>query len=163
MPVIFDRVLPLNLIANTVIFYIAARLYLLPLVSRVRPQKILVPILLLHSTRHLGMMFLTRGATYPGLPPEFAYPAAFGDLITAVLAFVAIPLVLCGARLAKSVVWIFNIFGTLDLLEAITSATIYNAPVSMGPAYWIPAFWVPMLLVTHYVTFIVLLRRRGDL
>ena len=57
MPEIFDRVLPLNLIANTVIFYIAARLYLLPPISRVRPQQILVPILLLHSTRHLGMMF----------------------------------------------------------------------------------------------------------
>ena len=156
MPVIFDRVLPLNLIANTAIFYIAARLYLLPLVSRFRPQQILVPILLLHSTRHLGMMFLTRGATYPGLPPEFAYPAAFGDLATAIIAFVAIPLVLRGSRLAKPIVWTFNIFGTLDLLAAITTATIYNAPVTMGPAYWIPACWVPLLLVTHYVTFIVL-------
>jgi hypothetical protein len=87
VPVIFDRVLPLNLIANTAIFYLAARLYLLPLVSRFRPQQILVPILLLHSTRHLGMMFLTRGATYPGLPQEFAYPAAFGDLVTAIIAF----------------------------------------------------------------------------
>ena len=104
-------------------------------------------------------MFLTRGATFPGMPPEFAYPAAFGDLITAVLAFAAIPFVLRGSRLAKSAVWIFNIFGTLDLLTAITFATIYNAPVAMGPAYWIPAFWVPLLLVTHYVTF-VLLRRR---
>ena len=156
MPVIFDRVLPLNLIANTAIFYLAARLYLLPLVSRFRPQQILVPILLLHSTRHLGMMFLTRGATYPGLPPEFAYPAAFGDLATAMIAFVAIPLVLRHSRLAKPTVWAFNIFGTLDLLAAITTATIYNAPVTMGPAYWIPACWVPLLLVTHYVTFIVL-------
>jgi hypothetical protein len=160
MPAIFDRVLPINLIANTVIFYVAARLYLLPLVPRIRPQQILVPILLLHSMRHLGLMFLTRGATFPGLPPQFAYPAAFGDLVTAVLAFAAIPLVLCGSRLAKPAVWTFNIFGTLDLLTAITSATIYNAPVAMGPAYWIPAFWVPLLLVTHYVTF-VLLRRRG--
>jgi len=156
MAVIFDRVLPLNLIANTAIFYIAARLYLLPFVSRFRPQQILVPILLLHSTRHLGMMFLTRGATYPGLPQEFAYPAAFGDLVTAIIAFVAIPLVLRGSRLAKPMVWTFNIFGTLDLLAAITTATIYNAPVAMGPSYWIPAFWVPLLLVTHYVTFIVL-------
>jgi hypothetical protein len=156
MPVIFDRVLPLNLIANTAIFYIAARLYLLPFVSRFRPQQILVPILLLHSTRHLGMMFLTRGATYPGLPPEFAYPAAFGDLATAMIAFVAIPLVLRGSRLAKPIVWTFNIFGTLDLLAAITTATIYNAPVAMGPAYWIPACWVPLLLVTHYVTFVLL-------
>jgi hypothetical protein len=156
MPVIFDRVLPLNLIANTAIFYIAARLYLLPFVSRFRPQQILVPILLLHSTRHLGMMFLTRGATYPGLPPEFAYPAAFGDLATGMIAFVAIPLVLRGSRLAKPIVWTFNIFGTLDLLAAITTATIYNAPVAMGPAYWIPACWVPLLSVTHYVTFVLL-------
>jgi hypothetical protein len=159
MPGIFDRVLTVNLVANTAIFYVAARLYLLPLVPRIRPQQILVPILLLHSTRHLGLMFLTRGATFPGLSSQFAYPAAFGDLITAMLAFAAIPLVLRGSRLSKPAVWIFNIFGTLDLLTAITFATIYNAPVAMGPAYWIPAFWVPLLLVTHYVTF-VLLRRR---
>ncbi len=127
---IFDRILPLNLIANTAIFYVAVRLYLLPLLTRVRPQQILVPILLLHSTRHLGMMFLTRGATFPGLPLQFAYPAAFGDLLTA-----------------------------LDLLTAITLATIHNAPIAMGPAYWIPAFWVPLLLVTHYVTFLLLWRR----
>jgi hypothetical protein len=161
MPAVFDRVLPLNLLANTVIFYVAARLYLLPLVSRFRPQQILVPILLLHSTRHLGLMFLTRGATYPGLPPEFAYPAAFGDLITAAIAFIAIPFVLRDSRAAKPIVWTFNIFGTADLLLATATATIYNAPAAMGPAYWIPAFWVPVLLVTHYVTF-VLLRRRWE-
>jgi hypothetical protein len=156
MPEIFDRVIVLNLIANTLIFYFAARLYLLPLIPRVRPQQILVPILLLHSTRHLGVMFLTRGATYPGLPQEFAYPAAFGDLITAIIAFAAIPLVLRRSGLAKPIVWIFNIFGTVDLLAAITTATIYNAPIAMGPSYWIPAFWVPLLLVTHYIIFIVL-------
>jgi hypothetical protein len=158
---VFDRVLPLNLIANTAIFYVAARLYLPPLVSRFRPQQILVPILLLHSMRHLGMMFLTRGATYPGLLLEFAYPAAFGDLVTAIIAFVAIPFVLRGSSLAKPMVWTFNIFGTVDLLTAITSGTIYNAPIAMGPAYWIPALWVPLLLVTHYVTF-VLLRPRWE-
>src|SRR6267378_7932260 len=94
---LFDRVLTLNLVANTAIFYVAARLYLLPQLPRLRPQQVLLPILLLHSTRHLGMMFLTRGATYPGLPPEFAYPAGFGDLITATIAFVSIPLVLRGS------------------------------------------------------------------
>src|SRR5437867_7290187 len=159
MSTVFDRVLlPLNLVANTAIFYLAARLYLLPLVPRLRPKQILVPILLLHSTRHLGMMFLTRGAIYPGLPTEFAYPAAFGDLLTAIIAFVTIPLVLRGSALARPAVWFFNIFGTLDLVTAITLATIHNAPVAMGPAYWIPAFWVPLLLVSHYVTFIVLLK-----
>ena len=156
---IFDRVIVLNLVANTVIFYVAARLYLLPLIPRVSLQLILVPILLLHSMRHLGMMFLTRGATYPGLPSQFAYPAAFGDLLTAIIALTTIPIVLRGSSLAKPAVWVFNVFGTIDLLVAIVLATIYNAPVAMGPSYWIPAFWVPLLLVTHYVTFVLLLRR----
>ena len=158
MSTISDRVLTVNLIANTAIFYVAARLYLLPQLSRLRPKQVLVPILLLHSMRHLGLMFLTRGATYPGLSSEFAYPAAFGDLLTAIIALVTIPIVLRGTAFAKPAVWFFNIFGTLDLVTAITLATIHNAPVAMGPAYWIPAFWVPLLLVTHYVTFVVLWR-----
>ena len=161
MSPIFDRILTLNLVANTAIFYIAARLYLLPLLPRLRPRQILLPILLLHSMRHLGMMFLTRGATYPGLSAQLAYPAAFGDLLTAVVALVTIPLVICGSPVAKPAVWFFNILGMIDLLLAIILATIYAAPISMGPSYWIPAFWVPLLLVTHYVTFIVL-RRYGN-
>jgi len=161
MSALFDRVLTLNLVANTAIFYVAARLYLLPQLPRLRPQQILLPILLLHSTRHLGMMFLTRGATYPGMPSQFAYPAAFGDMLTAIIALGTIPIVLRGSPFAKAAVWFFNIFGTIDLVVAITLATIYDAPVAMGASYWIPAFWVPLLLVTHYVTF-VLLRRRGE-
>src|SRR5438105_10248623 len=126
MPAIFDRVLTVNLIANTAIFYVAARLYLLPLIPRVRPQQILVPILLLHSTRHLGLMFLTRGATFPGMPPQFAYPTAFGDLITAILAFTAIPLLWRGAGLAKSAVWIFRA-GLLD--SSFLGPTVIGDPL----------------------------------
>ena len=161
MPPVIDRILPLILLANTAIFYVAARLYLLPLIPRVQVQQILVPILLLHSMRITGMMFLDRGATYSGMPPEFAYPAAFGDLATAIIAFAAIPLVLRGSAFAKPIVWVFNIWGTVDLVVAVTRATIYGAPLAMGAAYWMPAFWVPLLLVTHYVTF-VLLRRRWE-
>ena len=153
---ILDRVLTFNLIGTTVVFYAAARLYLLPRLGELRPRSILLPILLLHSLRHLGLMFLTRGATYVGMPPQFAYPAALGDLIAALLAFVSIPAVAKDWKAGRPMVWVFTIFGTLDLLLAITLATIYQAPVYMGPAYWIPAFWVPALLVTHYVTFIVL-------
>jgi hypothetical protein len=162
MASIFDPVLPLNLVANTVIFYIAARVFLIPLLPRLRPQQVLLPILLLHSTRHLGLMFLTRGATYSGLPPEFAYPAAFGDLLTGALAFVAALLVCRNSIGAKPLVWFFNIVGTVDLIVAITVATIYGASPFMGPAYWIPAFWVPALLVTHYITFLILIKYWKD-
>jgi hypothetical protein len=151
-----DRILTINLVATTVVFYVAARHYVLPKLGKVPSRTILLPILLLHSLRHLGLMFLTRGAIYPGMPPQFANPAAVGDLLTALLAFASIPAVANDWKIARPLVWVFNIFGTLDLLLAITLATIYEAPVYMGPAYWIPAFWVPALLVTHYITFLVL-------
>ena len=158
MQSILDRILTVNLILSTVVFYVAAKIYVLPRIGQIRPQTIIIPILLLHSLRHLGLMFLMRGATYPGMPPQFAYPAAIGDFITAILAFTAIPAVASNLRLGQSLVWIFNVFGTIDLITAITLATIYNAPIYMGAAYWIPAFWVPALLATHYLTFIVLTR-----
>jgi len=158
MDSILDRILTLNLVATTVVFYVAARIYLLPQLGRLRPRAMLIPILLLHSLRHLGLMFLTRGATYPGLPREFAYPAALGDLISAALAFIAVFLVSRDSTWARPLVWVFNIFGTLDLLLAITLATVYDALPFMGPAYWIPAFWVPALLVTHYITFLILVK-----
>jgi hypothetical protein len=55
-------------------------------------------------------------------------------------------------------VWLFNVEGTLDLFAAIALVRIHEAPAYMGPAYWIPAFWVPALLVTHYITFVILLK-----
>jgi hypothetical protein len=73
---------------------------------------------------------------------------------------IAIPAVATRARSAKLLVWLFNLVGSLDLIDAITLATVYDAAPFMGPAYWIPAFWVPALLVTHYLTFLVLLRGR---
>ena len=102
---------------------------------------------------------MCKPSTYPGMPEQFAYPAVLGDLLAAVLAFVSLVAVVRKRRAGRILVWVFNVEGTLDLMAAIVLATVYSAPLYMGPAYWIPAFWVPALLVTHYVTFLVL---RGD-
>lgn len=150
------NILTVNLLFSTLAFWIGSRLYIVPRLHELTPRGILLPILLLHSFRHLGLMFLAPGATYPGIPLRFAYPAAFGDLLAAVLAVIAIPAVAMEARRARFLVWLFNVEGTVDLLAAIVLATVYEASAFMGAAYWIPAFWVPALLVTHYLTFIVL-------
>jgi len=154
------NILTVNLLFSTLVFWIAAKLYLLPKLDELEPRTVLLPILLLHATRHLGLMFLAPGAVYAGIAPQFAYPAAFGDLLAAILALIAIPAVATRARSARLLVWVFNIEGTVDLVVAIVLATAYDAAPLMGPAYWIPAFWVPALLVTHYITFLVLLRGR---
>lgn len=152
-------ILTVNLVLSTLIFGLVARFYVLPRLHELRPQAVLVPILLLHSTRHLGLMFLSPGATYAGMPPLFAYPAAFGDLLAGVLALGALWAVTRNAKAARGLLWVFNLEGTLDLIAATALANIYSAPDYMGAAYWIPALWVPALLVTHYLTFVVLLHR----
>jgi hypothetical protein len=155
------NILTVNLLLSTLVFSIAARIYLFPKLAELEPRTVLLPILLLHAMRHLGLMFLAPGAVYPGIPQQFAYPAALGDLGAAVLALIALPAVARQARYAKALVWLFNVWGTLDLLAAIALATVYDAAPLMGPAYWIPAFWVPALLVTHYITFTLLRRPWG--
>jgi hypothetical protein len=152
------NILTVNLLFSTLVFWVAARIYIVPRLPELSPRAVLLPILLLHAFRHLGLMFLAPGAIYAGIPPEFARPAAFGDLLAAVLALAAIPAVAWNAGIARLLVWLFNVEGTVDLMTAITLATIYGAAPFMGAAYWIPAFWVPALLVTHYLTFVVLLR-----
>jgi hypothetical protein len=153
------NILTANLVLSTFVFWITARIYVIPRLDRLSPQAVLLPILLLHSLRHLGLMFLAPGAIYEGMPARFAYPAALGDLLAAVLAMAAIVPVAKNTRAARPLVWIFNVVGTVDLAAAIALATIYGAAPYMGPAYWIPAFWVPALLVTHYLTFVVLSRK----
>jgi hypothetical protein len=96
------------------------------------------------------------------MPPQFAWPAAVGDLIIAAIAFLAIPVTSRDFHSARGLLWLFNVFGTLDLIAAITLASVYQAPVHMGAAYWIPAFWVPSLLVTHYLVFRILIQRRNE-
>src|SRR5207244_1604503 len=142
------NVLTVNLVFSTLVFWIAAELYVVPRLPELSPRKVLVPIFLLHSLRHLGLMFLAPGAVYSGLPSEFAYPAAFGDLLAAVLALVALWAVVKNRRSARFLVWVFALEGTIDLITAITLAQLHKAAGFMGAAYWIPAFWVPALLVT---------------
>jgi hypothetical protein len=150
------NILTANLLFSTLVFWIAAKIYVLPRLKELKPRVVLLPILLLHGLRHLGLMFLAQGATYPGMPLEFARPAAFGDLLAAVLAVLAIPAVATGSSAARMLVLAFNVEGTVDLIVAIVLANVNRVAPHMRPAYWIPAFWVPALLVTHYVTFLVL-------
>jgi hypothetical protein len=78
-------------------------------------------------------MFLAPGAVLPSLPEQFAKPAAFGDLLAAILALVALAAVVPRSSLARPLVGLFNIVGTIDLISAISLATIYAGRRIWGP------------------------------
>jgi hypothetical protein len=57
-------------------------------------------------------------------------------------------------------VWVFNVWGTADLLNAFYEGLIGAriSPGSLGAAFFIPTVIVPPLLVTHGLMFWLLLR-----
>jgi hypothetical protein len=118
--------------------------------------------LLLHSFRSVGLAFLIPGVVSPNLPAAFARPAAYGDLATAILALLAWATL--RSRLGIILVWVFNVLGTADLLNAFYQGNrtgVGLAPGLQGAAYFITTVLVPLLLITHGVVFRLLLSRRA--
>ena len=122
----------------------------------------LKPILLLHAFRFLGLSFLVPGVVSPELSAAFAQPVAYGDLITAILALLA--LAVLGTRTGTLATWVFNIFGTADLLFAFYLGSRIALPENqgwLGATYFILNAYVPLLLITHGLAFRMLLRTRA--
>jgi hypothetical protein len=136
--------------------------YVWPALQAKRPTEALRPLLLLHSFRFVGLAFVVPGVASPDLPQAYARPAAYGDLATSLLALIA--LASLGSRPGTLIVWVFNVVGTVDLLNAFYQGDrvgLANAPGLQGAAYFIPTVLVPLLLVTHALVFRILLRRRS--
>ena len=118
----------------------------------------LKPILMLHGFRFLGLAFLVPGVVSPELPAAFAQPAAYGDLISAILALLA--LATLGTPTGTAAAWVFNTFGTADLLFAFYQGghiSLPDTPGLLGAGYFILAAYVPLLLITHGLAFRILL------
>jgi hypothetical protein len=140
--------------------------YVWPRLSALGKSEALRPILSLHTFRFLGLSFLIPGVVSPDLPQAFAHPAAYGDLAAAAIALLSL---LLGARgVGLLLAWIFNIWGSVDLLNAFYRAGSAGlSPGQLGASYFIPTLVVPLLLVTHIAAFRILVRhdnafRSGD-
>ena len=155
--------LPISMVMGLLVFGFAAKWYLAPALVSVDLKTALTPLLLLHGTRYIGLAFLIPGVTAEPLDSRFADPAAYGDLLAAVMALLALLALRLEWQAAIPLVWIFNIVGTLDLLNAVFQGLRYVPGTHMGATYFIPAAVVPLLLVTHAIVFWLLLRRRAKL
>ena len=129
---------------------------------RVRSRsEALRPLLILHSFRFIGLAFLVPGVVSPDLPRAFATAAAFGDIVAAVLALLSLLSLQRAPGLL--VAWIFNVWGSVDLVNAFYQANATGlSPGQLGATYFIPTLIVPLLLVTHGLVFRVLLQHQQE-
>jgi hypothetical protein len=152
----------LSVLMSFIAFGIVTRLYIWPKLRVMRREDALIPLVVPHTFRFVGLSFLIPGVVSPSLSPAFAIPAAYGDLAAAILAVVAILALVARASWAIPIVWVFNVWGAVDLLHAIYQGQIgvRIGPGSLGAAFFIPTVVVPPLLVIHGLIFWLLLRPR---
>ena len=116
----------------------------------------------LHSFRFLGLVFMLPGVV-GNLPAGFATFAAYGDFATGLLAMMA----LLTVRI-RPLFWLFvvafNLVGVTDLIVDYYHAIQLDLPAiagQLGATYAIPIIYVPLLMITHVVSFYLLLRPQG--
>ncbi len=133
--------------------------YIVPRLSKQPRMQALLPLVLLHTFRTAGLVALFPQVTGGALPPSFAVPAAYGDLLTAGLALLAVFALRLRPGWALPLVWLFNLVGITDLLFAMYQGAVTGLPFFHLGVYWLLlTLYVPLLLVSHVIVFWILLR-----
>lgn len=131
--------------------------------GRVAHLKALMPI---HFFRFFGLTALLPGIfnlAPAGFSQDYLTQIMAGDVAAAILALVTFALLHARPKLGTAAVWLFNIFGTLDYLNAGARVTpaIHDANI-LGPFGWIVmTVMLPAWLVSHVAIFFALVGRRN--
>ena len=148
----------LQLVLSTIVFALVAKWYVAPWLAEKSISQALTILILPHTMRHIGLVFFVPGIVSQSLPSFFAYTAAYGDLISGLLALLALVVLRYGWRMALPLVWFFNTVGTMDFLNALRHIEVVP---DLGATWYIPTFFVPLLLVSHIMIFARLLRKES--
>ncbi len=140
----------LQFILSLIVFGLVAKWVLAPWLASQSQRDALFWLTLPHAFRHVGMVFLVPGVVAQPLPEYFANPAAYGDLLTGILALLTLVLLRIGWKGVIGAVWLFNVVGTVDLLNALRHVEVV---ADFGAVWYIPTLFVPLLLVTHFMIF----------
>ena len=147
---VLQEIFVLQFVLSLVVVGLLARWYATPWLAS-RPMEVaLMALLIPHAFRHVGMAFLVPALNQPGMPADFALAAAYGDLLSGMLALTALIALKGRWAIAIPLVWVFNIVGAIDLANALRQD---GAILYMGATWFIPTFVVPVLLVTHVMVF----------
>src|SRR5262249_4719399 len=140
----------LSILMSFLAYGIVTKLYIWPRLRVMPREESLMALVVPHTFRFVGLSFLVPGVVSPSLSSDFAAPAAYGDLVAAILAVIATLALQARASWAIAIVWVFNVWGALDLLSAIYNGQfgVGIAPGSLGAAFYIPTVIVPALLIT---------------
>jgi hypothetical protein len=144
-------------------FGLIAKFYIYPRLKRLPLFEALTILCFFQAFRSLGLSYLVPGIVNGPIPRNFALQAGYGDLLTATLGFIAIGLLRNRKPGAIAFVWLVNIVGSLDLLNA------YYLGISLGgwnyhpgAVWYLPALLVPILIAAHVMAFMLLFKNQNS-
>jgi hypothetical protein len=159
MPPNFNLPFVLSVVGAFLTSSVVAYVYVWPAVRAMPRYEALRLLAAFHAFRFLGMNFLVSGFVSSELNSDFANKVGWGDFIAAALALLSMAALSRSWSTAIPIVWIFNIWGALDLLNAYyMGVTNIGNPGLFGAGIYIPALYVPLLLVGHVLAFMILMR-----
>ncbi len=130
-------ILNMQATAGLITFYLAFKWYVFPRLAKLSIHDALVPMVLIHGLRYLGMVFMVDTQVYDAFPDDLAFTVGIWDYSTAILAIITAIALKNKWRYAIPLTWVFNIFGFTDLLVAfpqVFGIEFYNYDI--GTMWW---------------------------
>jgi len=135
--------------------------YVAPRLSRLPRELALVPLVWIHAFRIVGGTILAPGSVDAAVPMEFRTMIGYGDMVTGVLALLALIALRQRFRYAIALVWLCLAVGLVDTVNAIIQSMRFSVfTYGLGFNWVIVTTYVPALLVCSVLIFIHLRRPR---
>ncbi len=146
---------------SLVIFALIAKWHVYPGLKGRNRDEALILLFWVHAFRYMPLTLFAPGQASPELPTDAVEQIAYGDLVSSVLALLAIIALKRRWASGIGIAWFANVFGFVDYLAATgRGISIGMFEHYLGWSWYILNFYTPMLLVCHVMIF-ALLRRRS--
>ncbi|MEM1320512.1 MAG: hypothetical protein AAGG75_09655 [Bacteroidota bacterium] len=147
-------ILNLQNFAAFLMTFLGLKWWVFPRVANLSIHKALIPFVFLHSIRYLGMMFMVEHQIYDEFPKDVATVIGLWDYTTAILAIITTYALRVEWKFAIPLVWFFNIFGFMDLVNAFPNVfglEFYNYDI--GGIWFMFIIVGPFTMISHLYIF----------
>jgi len=146
-------------ITGLLTFYFAFKWFVFPKLAKLSIYDALVPMVLIHGLRYLGMVFMVDTQVYDDFPDDLAFTVGMWDYATAILAVITAFALRNKWKYAIALTWVFNIFGFTDLIVAfpqVFEIEFYN--YDLGTMWWAFTTIGVVNMISHFYIFSRLIR-----
>ncbi len=154
-------IINIQAIVGAISIFLALKWWIHPRVIKLSLYDALLPFVFFNAFRYVGLSFMATEQFYGGFPIEFLTTVGLWDLATSILAIIAAIALKGKWQSAIVLVWVFNIVGFTDLINAFPqffALELYNQNLGfiwlMFVTYGVAAF------ISHFYIFYLLLSRR---